>query len=97
VAAADETPADEMPVELHFRHRPDLNKVQASLANSSENALVVDALVFDPRTNQSAKIQLDVAPYKAATFGIDDGLDIQSGDQITLRSTPYRDKVVAIP
>jgi hypothetical protein len=88
--------AEEMPVELHFRHRPDLNSIQASLLNRSENALVVDALVFDPRTQQTSKVQLSVAAYKAATFGVDDGLDIQSGDQITLRCAPYQDKVFPI-
>jgi hypothetical protein len=51
----------------------------------------------DPNTRESAKVQLDVAPYTAKPFGVDDGLDMQSGDRITLQSTPYRDRVAQIP
>ena len=88
--------APEMPIELHFRRRPDLNKVQGSLLNKSENELTVDALIFDPRTNQTSKVQLELAPYKARPFGLDDGLDMLPGDEITLQSAPYRDKVSRI-
>jgi hypothetical protein len=95
-AMSNDFAAPEMPIELHFRRRPDLNKVQGSLLNNSESELTVDALIFDPRTKQTSKIQLELAPYKAQPFGLDDGLDMLPGDEITLQSSPYRDKVSRI-
>ncbi|MGA2188626.1 MAG: hypothetical protein ABSH33_08850 [Steroidobacteraceae bacterium] len=87
----------EMPVELHFRQRLDQGKVQGSVLNNSGTDLVIEAVVVSASTKETAKFQLVVPPYGAIPFGLDDGLDMHSGDQITLRSPPYRDKTAAIP
>ena len=89
--------AEYLPISLQFRHRPDLGRIQGSVMNNSGSELVIDATIYDPNTRESAKVQLDVAPYTAKPFGVDDGLDMQSGDRITLQSTPYRDRVAQIP
>jgi hypothetical protein len=89
--------ADDLPVDIRFRQRPDLGRVQGSVINKSGTQLVIDAIIFDPKTKETSKVQLGVAPYSGKPFGVDDGLDMQSGDQITLRSAPYRDKLARIP
>ena len=88
--------APELPVELHFRNRSDLHKIQTSVSNNSDGALAVDAIVFDPRTKQRSKVQIYIGAYKATAFGVDDGLDIQPGDEITLQCAPYQDRVFVI-
>jgi hypothetical protein len=89
--------ADELPIEIHFRKRPDRGRIQGSVANRSESEMIIDAIVFDPNTKGTSSVQLIVGPYSAKPFGLDDGLDIQPGDRITLRSAPFRDKAVQIP
>jgi len=96
-SAAIDTAAEEMPVELHFRKRPDLGKIQGSVVNNSDAELVIEAVVFSPDTQETAKFQIAVAPYSGKPFGLDDGLDMHSGDRITLKSSPYRDKSGTIP
>jgi hypothetical protein len=89
--------APELPVEIHFRSRPDLGRVQGSVINRSENELVIDATIFDPHTRENSKILLDIGPFASEPFGVNDGLEIQSGDTITLQSGSYRDRVSQIP
>jgi hypothetical protein len=89
--------ADELPVELHFRNRPDKGKIQGSVFNHSDDELVIDASILSPRAGETATVQLSIAAHRAKPFGLTDELDLQSGDQITLRSAPYRDKVIVIP
>lgn len=94
---AADSGAVELPVELHFRKRADQGKIQGSVVNNSATELVIDADVFSPSAQETAKFQLTVAPYSGKPFGLDDGLDLHSGDQLTLKSSPYRDKVARIP
>jgi len=94
-APPEDAAADEVPIELHFRHLQ--GKVQGSALSQSADDLVVAASVVSGRTKERAEFQISVAAYKAQTFGLNDGLDLQSGDQITLRSSPYRDRVVVVP
>jgi hypothetical protein len=88
---------DEMPVELHFRQRLDQGKIQGSVLNNSGTDLVIEAVILSASTKETGKFQIVVPPYGAIPFGLDDGLDMHSGDQITLRSPPYRDKAATIP
>jgi len=96
-STASNAGALELPVEMHFRNRADQGKIQGSILNNSGDELVIDAIVFSPSTKETGKFQLTVAPYSGKSFGLDDGLDMRPGDQITLKSSPYRDKVGRIP
>ncbi len=87
----------ELPVEIHFRHRPDQARIQGSVVNASADELVIEAVVYSPGTRQTQTFQLLVAPHAGKPFGLDGELDMHSGDQITLKSSPYRDKVARIP
>ena len=89
--------AADLPVEVHFRRRADLQLVQGSVVNHSSSELAIDALIFDPGSNRRSKVLLDVPPYSARTFGVDDGLDLQAGNRVTLQSAPYRDLDTRIP
>jgi hypothetical protein len=89
--------AEELPVELHFRNRPDKGKIQGSVFNRSDDELVIDASILRSGAEETATVQLSIAAHRAKPFGLSDELDLRSGDQITLRSAPYRDKVIMIP
>jgi hypothetical protein len=83
-------------VELHFRNRPDQGKIEGSILNKSGVLLVIEATIFSPERGETARVQLSVPPYRAQSFGLTDGLTLRSGDQLTLKSSPYRDKAASI-
>jgi len=87
-----EPASPELPAEAHFRRRVDLGKYQGSVINNSQDEMIVDVVVYSPTTRETGTVQLSVPAFKSATFGLDDGLNMQQGDQFTLHSSPYRDK-----
>jgi hypothetical protein len=87
----------QMPVQIVFKHRDRLNKFEARIVNTSGDSLSIDVSVLSASTHHASQTQVDVGAYLQSRFGIDDGLDMQSGDQVTLRRHPYRDLVMQIP
>jgi hypothetical protein len=94
---ANDSGMAELPVEIHFRKRPDQGRIEGSVVNASAAELVIEAVVFSRDTAHTQTFQLLVAPYAGKAFGLDGELDLHSGDQITLKSSPYREKVATIP
>jgi hypothetical protein len=88
---------EQMPVQLTFRRRERLNKFEGRIANTSVDPLVVEVSVLSASTHYTTQAQVNVGGYLQSSFGINDGLDMQSGDQVTLRSYPYHDSVMQIP
>jgi len=79
-----------MPVELHFRHRRDHgDQIEGSILNRSDAEITVELLITSARTHETSPVQLSVPAFGARQFGIADGLDIESGDQISLNSAPF--------
>jgi hypothetical protein len=82
-----------MPVELHFRHRRDHgdhgDQIEGSILNRSDAEITVELLITSARTHETSPVQLSVPAFGARQFGIADGLDIESGDQLSLNSAPF--------
>lgn len=93
------TPADpaQLPVEVVFKRRERLNKFEARITNTSGDPLLIDVRVLSASTHYTSQAQVSVGAYIQSRFGIDDGLDMQSGDQVTLKSDLFRDQVLQIP
>jgi hypothetical protein len=93
------TPADpaQLPVEVAFKRRERLNKFEARITNTSGDPLLIDVRVLSASTHYTSQAQVSVGAYIQSRFGIDDGLDMQSGDQVTLKSNVFRDQVLQIP
>jgi hypothetical protein len=87
----------QIPVEVAFRRRARLNKFEGRIANTSGDPLVIDVRVLSASTHYTTQAQVSVGAYLATGFGIDDGLDMQSGDQVTLQTNSFRDQVIQIP
>jgi len=94
-AAVDEAPA--MPVTFDIWNRRHKNKIEASLMNISDDSLLVQVHIVNQSTKQSSQLAFDLAPHAEKKFGTDDGLEMNSGDQITLQSPPYRDLTREVP
>lgn len=93
------TPADpaQLPVEVVFKRRERLNKFEARITNTSGDPLLIDVRVLSASTHYTSQTQVSVGAYIQTRFGIDDGLDMQSGDQVTLKGNLFRDQVLQIP
>jgi hypothetical protein len=93
---ADDTPdaASQMPVETAFH--PRRNKWIGRIASTSGDPLYIEVRVRHSATSRVSVTEVNVAPGAAATIGQDDDLNIQTGDQVTLRTAPYADKVFTI-
>jgi hypothetical protein len=94
-AAVDDAPA--MPVTFEIWNRRHKNKIQASLMNTSEDSLLVQVRIVNHSTKQSSQLAFDLAPHAQKNFSTDDGLEMNSGDQITLQSPPYQDLTREVP
>jgi hypothetical protein len=102
-ANVSDTPSDqpdsdaEVPVSISFRHAPGRPGVEAGVADLSGHALEVTASLLDPRTGQEQQLQFTAVPGAGRVLGVADGWDLQSGDQITVRSPPFHDRVFQVP
>jgi hypothetical protein len=96
-AAVNDAGPEQMPVQIVFRRRERLNKFEGRITNTSGDPLQVEVLVLSASTHYTTQAAVNVGGYLQSSFGIDDGLDMQSGDQVTLRSYPYHDSVMQIP
>lgn len=96
-AASGAADAQQLPVQLVFRRRERLNKFEGRITNTSSDPLQLEVLVLSASTHYTTQAQVNVGASVQSSFGLDDGLDMQSGDQVTLRSAPFHDSVTQIP
>jgi hypothetical protein len=94
---SDDQGVGDLPVQVHFRRSPRTKTLEAAVVNTSTEALLVEILVFNPKTQQSAMTQLSLPPMSGSKFGGEDGLELEANDRITLRGASYRDQVTTIP
>ena len=67
------------------------------ISNSSGKPLSITAIEVNLPTQETSQIQLLLGPGAQKHFGSEQGLKMNSGDQLTLRSESYRDSVQQIP
>jgi hypothetical protein len=89
--------ANEVPVNITWRRRPRFNRVEGRIASSSADSLFIQVRIDGANSHRISQTQVDIAPYGQTQIGVDDGLELQSGDQVTLQSAPYRDQVTQVP
>ena len=95
---ADQPDSDtEVPVSISFRHSPGRPGIEAGLADLSGHALEVTASLLKPGTGQEQQLQFTAVPGAGRVVGATDGWDLQSGDQITVRSPLFHDRVFQVP
>ena len=86
-----------LPIQISYRRSP--NNAQAfvaTLLNKTEEAVTLEVIVFNPASEQISKTQLSMEPNQTKKIGLDDGLELASGDRITLRNPSYNDLVEEI-
>jgi len=95
-STADEIDA-ELPVALSFRHAPGGNGLEAGLANMAGRALEITATLLKADTQEQQQLQFTVGRGTGHRMGAADGWELHSGDQITVQSPPFHDRVFPVP
>ncbi len=67
------------------------------IVNESDQSFNITAIEVNLSTLETSKAGFLLAKGAQKHFGIDDGLKMQSGDQLTLRSAGFRDMTRTIP
>jgi hypothetical protein len=70
---------------------------EAIIFNTSEGSLSITVLDVNVPTQETSQTQFMLPKGAQKHFGVDQGLKMQSGDQITLRSANFRDLETRIP
>ena len=65
--------------------------------NESDQSFNITAIEVNLATLEASQAGFLLAKGAQKHFGIDDGLKMQSGDQLTLRSAGFRDMTRTIP
>jgi cytoskeletal protein RodZ len=95
-STADEVDA-ELPVSMNFRRAPGHEGLEGGIANLAGHALDITATLLAAGTGQQQQVQFTVAPGAGHRIGAADGWEMHSGDQITVHSPPFQDRVFAVP
>jgi hypothetical protein len=91
-AASPNTPLETaLPVQLRFRHIN--HNIQATIVNVSKEILTVDISV----QQSGAQTTLELTPGMPTLFGVHDGLELHSADEVTLRSASYLELAATVP
>jgi hypothetical protein len=99
-SVGSESPAvdsQEMPVQFSMRSSMATNSYVGTVVNTSLVSLMIDVAVFSPQSHQTQSERISIEGGTLARFGVDDGLVINAGDRITLRSGGYREIVDQLP
>jgi hypothetical protein len=83
----------ELPIDVNFRRRRGSERyLEGSIFNKSSEDLSIAVYFFSPRTRETSKIELTVPAYHASSFGRDDGLEIEGGDEVTIKSPAFAER-----
>jgi hypothetical protein len=97
VMPSEEAPAEALPLAFHIRNRRDLNKIDGDIRNISSNPMSITLRAVNSSTQATSEIRFQLAPGERRTYSTDDGLYMQTNDQLIVQSPPYQDRVVRVP
>ncbi len=82
-----------LPMEITLRYLSGKKKWEVRLKSASEDSMTVQIRILSAASRSESAIQHTFDAYEMLRLGLNDDLVLQTGDQITLQSAPYRDSV----
>jgi hypothetical protein len=89
--------SEDLPVRTSLRRPAKLGKTIVRVYNSSNEPLSLEVRIQSAESGRTVSSMIDLIPFGPATIGGDEGDDLKSGDQVTLRSQSFHDLVIQIP
>jgi hypothetical protein len=86
-----------LPVVFQINHNHRQNVTEAILGSLSDAPLSIQVSVVSPNSRGAAQLQLELDPHGSKTFGTREGVELNSGDQITLQSPPFQEQTQQVP
>jgi hypothetical protein len=71
--------------------------LEVSLQNTSSESIEIGATLTDVRNNTRAELEFAAEPQSVRILGMSDGWKLESGDQVTVTSAPFGERVVKVP
>jgi hypothetical protein len=93
--AAQTLPA--MPVALSIGHNQRHNTTEASMVSLSENPVSIQVSIVNPGTQRSSNLRIELAPHTQQYIGTMEGVELNPGDQVTLKNPSYQDLTQQVP
>jgi hypothetical protein len=95
VAGPNAPPLDgALPIQIRFRHMSDI--IEATIVNVSKEELTVNVSVLHSGS-QTSQTTLDLAPGIPVVFGVRDGIELHSADEVRLLAADYRESLASVP
>ena len=89
--------AEPLPVAFHIRNRRDLNKIDGDIRNITSKPMPITLRAVNSSTQATSEVHFQLAPGERKIYSTDDGLIMQTNDQLIVQSPPYQDRVVRVP
>jgi hypothetical protein len=93
--AAQALPA--MPVALSVGHNHRHNTTEASMVSLSESPVSIQVSIVNPSTHSSSNLRIELAPHSQQYVGTAEGVELNPGDQVTLKNPSYQDLTQQVP
>jgi hypothetical protein len=90
-------PAEPLPVAFHIRNRRDLNMIDGDIRNVTSNPMSITMRAVNPASQATSEIHFQLAPGERKTYSTNDGLYMQTDDELIVQSPRYQDRVVRVP
>ena len=86
-----------MPVALSIGHNRRHNTTEASMVSLSESPVSIQVSIVNPSTHRSSNLRIELAPHSQQFIGTMEGVELNAGDQVTLKNPSYQDLVQQVP
>ena len=86
-----------MPVALSVGHNHRHNTTEASMVSLSESPISIQLSIVNPSTHSSSNLRIELAPHSQQYVGTAEGVELNPGDQVTLKNPSYLDLTQQVP
>lgn len=86
-----------MPVALSIGHNHRHNTTEASMVSLSESPISIQISIVNPSTQRASNLRIELAPHSQQYVGTTEGVELNPGDQVTLKNPSYQDLTQRVP
>jgi hypothetical protein len=86
-----------MPVALSIGYNHRHNTTEASMVSLSESPVSIQVSIVNPSTQRASNLRIELAPHSQQYVGTTEGVELNPGDQVTLKNPSYQDLTQQVP